>query len=318
LKLLFFGSSKFSVPFLEEIYNSRHRILKVVTAPDKKQGRGKKVLPNPVKKSSMELGVDFIEAEKIDDELIEGISKTVFDCIVVVSSGLILPKKLLDLTPDMCINVHPSLLPKYRGPSPIISTLLNGDDRAGISIIKMVEEVDAGDIYIQAEFGVGSDDNRDVLENKLERVGCPLLIAALDLIEGTGLTTIPQCDKDATFTSMIRKEDLKINWKSSAVEIVNKVRAFSSKPGCYCLWRKNRIKILKASVFEDGNRYKSNFGREEKCGTILSADKKTGILVKCGNDEIVKIERLKTPGKNVISAIDFVNGYCVKSGEIFG
>jgi len=302
---------------LEEIYNSSHRIIKVVTAPDKKQGRGKKILPNPVKKSSMELGVDFTETEKIDDELIKSISKTVFDCIVVVSSGFILPKKLLDLAPDMCINVHPSLLPKYRGPAPIISTLLSGDDKAGVSIMKMTEEVDAGDIYIQAEFGVGSDDNRDVLENKLETVGCPLLVAALDLIEGTGLATIPQCDKNATFTSMIRKEDLKINWKSSAAEIVNKVRAFSSKPGCYCLWRKNRIKILKASVFEDSSRHKSNSGREEKCGTILSADKKTGILVKCGNDEIVKIEMLKAPGKNVISAADFVNGYCVKAGEMF-
>ncbi len=303
---------------MEEIYNSSHRIIKVVAAPDKKQGRGKKILPNPVKKRSMELGVDFTETEKIDDELIKSISKTVFDCIVVVSSGFILPKKLLDLAPDMCINVHPSLLPKYRGPSPIISTLLSGDDKAGVSIMKMTEEVDAGDIYIQAEFGIGSDDNRDVLENKLETVGCPLLVAALDLIEVTGLATIPQCDKDATFTSMIRKEDLKINWKSSAAEIVNKVRAFSSKPGCYCLWRKNRIKILKASVFEDSSRHKSNSGREEKCGTILSADKKTGILVKCGNDEIVKIEMLKAPGKNVISAADFVNGYCVKAGEIFG
>jgi methionyl-tRNA formyltransferase len=317
LKLLFFGSSEFSVPFLEEIYNSSHRIIKVVTAPDKKQGRGKKILPNPVKKSSMELGVDFIETEKIDDELIESISKTVFDCIAVVSSGLILPKKLLDLAPDMCINVHPSLLPKYRGPSPIISTLLSGDDKAGVSIMKMTEEVDAGDIYIQAEFGIDSDDNRDVLENKLGRVGCPLLVAALDLIEGTGLAAIPQCDKDATFTSMIRKEDLKINWKSSAAEIVNKVRAFSSKPACCCLWRKNRIKVLKAGVFEDGSTHKGSFVREEKCGTILSADKKTGILVKCGNDEIVKIEMLKAPGKNVISAVDFVNGYCVKAGEIF-
>lgn len=317
MNILFFGSTEFSVPFLEEIYNSKHVISAVITTPDKRRGRGKKLLPNPVKKSSIDLGINFIQVEKLDNEFIDKVKKISFDCIVVVSFGLILPKNLLDLVPNRCINIHPSLLPRYRGPSPVTSVLLNGEEKTGISIINMVEEVDAGDIYVQAEFGVDKNDNKDILERKLIEFGKPLVIAVLNLLEEVDLKTTAQDESCVTYTSLIGKRDLKIDWDKSAVEIVNRIRAFSYKPGCFSFFKNKRIKILKASIYEDDRKERFLAAGEDKNGSILAADKDVGLLVRCNENEIVSIQLLKPQGKNLMKAVDFINGYRIKTGEKF-
>jgi len=321
LKILFFGSSEISVPFLEEIYKSRHSITSVVTTIDKPAGRGRRTTLNIVKKKAIELGIDFIQIEKFEDNFFDNFVKLEFDVVVVASFGKILPERIFKLTTVRWLNVHPSLLPRYRGPTPIISALLNGDKVGGVSIIEVVYEVDAGKIYAQVKFGVEQDDNKDSLEQKSIKFGKPLLMAVLDLIENENLKPYPQDEENVVYSYKIAKEDLKINWDSSAVEIVNKIRAFSSNPGAYCLWKGLRIKILKASVLSgaasNAHLDKLKVEGNEKNGLVVEADKKTGILVSCNKNEIVKIERLKPQGGKVMSAADFINGYRLEAGENF-
>jgi len=321
LKILFFGSSEISVPFLEEIYKSRHSITSVVTITDKPAGRGRRNTPNIVKKRAIELGIDFIQIEKFDHSFFDKFAELEFDGVVVVSFGKILPGKIFKLTTARWLNVHPSLLPRYRGPTPIISALLNGDRVSGVSIIEVVPEVDAGGIYAQVKFGVEEDDNRDSLEQKSIKFGKSLLMTVLDLIENENLNSYPQDEESVIYSHKITKEDLKINWDSSAAEIVNKIRAFSSRPGAYCLWKGLRIKILKASVpgGTASNAYldKLKFDENEKNGLVVEADKKTGILIKCNKNEMVKIEKLQPQGRKVISSADFINGYRLEAGENF-
>lgn len=321
MKILFFGSSEISVPFLEEIYKSRHSITSVVTTIDKPAGRGRRTTLNIVKKKAIELGIDFIQIEKFEDNFFDNFVKLEFDVAVVVSFGKILPERIFKLTTVRWLNVHPSLLPRYRGPTPIISALLNGDKVGGVSIIEVVYEVDAGKIYAQVKFGVEQDDNKDSLEQKSIKFGKPLLMAVLDLIENENLKPYPQDEENVVYSYKIAKEDLKINWDSSAVEIVNKIRAFSSNPGAYCLWKGLRIKILKASVLSgaasNAHLDKLKVEGNEKNGLVVEADKKTGILVSCNKNEIVKIERLKPQGGKVMSAADFINGYRLEAGENF-
>ncbi len=321
MKILFFGSSEISVPFLEEIYKSRHSITSVATITDKPAGRGRRNTPNIVKKRAIELGIDFIQIENFDHSFFDKFAELEFDGVVVVSFGKILPGKIFELTTARWLNVHPSLLPRYRGPTPIISALLNGDKVSGVSIIEVVPEVDAGGIYAQVKFGVEEDDNRDSLEQKSIKFGKSLLMTVLDLIENENLNSYPQDEENVIYSHKITKEDLKINWDSSAAEIVNKIRAFSSRPGAYCLWKDLRIKILKASVpgGTASNAYldKLKFDENEKNGLVVKADKKTGILIKCNKNEMIKIEKLQPQGRKVISSADFINGYRLEAGENF-
>lgn len=326
MKILFFGSSEISVPFLEQIHKSRHSVSMVVTTADKPAGRGRKICPNVVKSKAIELGIDFIQIEKFDDSFFDKFSKLKPDAVVVASFGKIFPEKLFELTAARWFNVHPSLLPKYRGPTPIISTLLNGDRVGGVSIIEVVPEVDKGAIYAQVKFEVETDDNLDSLERKSIEIGKPLLVKVLDLAEIGKIKPYPQDEKNATFSYKITKDDLKIDWDSSAEKIVNRIRAFSSSPGAYFLWKGLRIKVLKAAVLNDlpVNTYPDNFkigisriDKNKKNGLIVAADKKTGILVRCNGNEIVKIELLQPEGKRAMSSVDFINGYRLKAGESF-
>jgi methionyl-tRNA formyltransferase len=326
LKILFFGSSKISVPFLEEIHKSRHSISLVVTTADKPAGRGRKTVPNVVKSKAIELGIDFIQIERFDHIFFDRFSKLKPDAVVVASFGKIFPGKLFELTNARWFNVHPSLLPKYRGPTPIISTLLNGDRVGGVSIIEVVPEVDKGAIYAQVKFEVEADDNLDSLERKSIKFGKPLLIKVLDHAETGEIKSYPQDEKNATFSYKITKDDLRIDWDSSAENIVNRIRAFSSSPGAYFLWKGLRIKVLKAAVINDSpvNIYPDNFkidksgtNKNKKNGLVIAANKKTGILVRCNSNEMVKIELLQPEGKKVMSSVDFINGYRLGTGESF-
>lgn len=319
MNILFFGSSEISVPFLEEIHSSRHKISSVVTIIDKHAGRGKKVTPNIVKVKALELGTGLIQVEKFDDDFYSNLKKINFDTALVVSFGKIFPAKIFELTSARWLNVHPSLLPRYRGPTPIVSTLLNGDKNGGISIIEVTPEVDAGRIYAQVSFGLEVNDNRDSLEYKSIIFGKSLLVAVLNLLEDGVLKPYPQDESGVVYSTKIKKEDLKINWKCTAREIVNKIRAFSSKPGAYCLWKGIRIKLLEAVALSDGEKslYLDDIKGSGRGGFVVRADKKEGILIGCGNSDLIRVEILQLQGKNAVSSADFVNGYRLKAGENF-
>ncbi len=322
MKIIFLGSSEISVPFLEELYKSGHKVTLVVTKTDKQAGRGRKIIPNVVKSKTKELGINFIQVKEFDNIFYNDFKKSEFDAAVVVSFGKIIPGELLQLNGAEWLNVHPSLLPRYRGPTPIISTLLNGDRSGGVSIIKVTPEVDGGEIYAQVKFRVEEDENRDRYEQKVVKFGSPVLLTVLDLLESGRISPYPQEAENVTYTHKIKNEDLKINWEDSAEKINNKIRALSSKPGAYCLWKSLRIKIFKASMLDEFKRdeYFSELRVDKKTfknGSIVKADKNLGIVVKCNENEIIKIELLKPQGRGTMTARDFINGYRLMAGESF-
>ncbi len=314
MNIIFLGSSYFSVDFLRQLEASRHKVTLVMTNADKKTGRGKKVCPNPVKILAAGLRLKTHEIEKIDQAFLDNLSKTAFDVIVIASFGHILPKEFFDIAGGKTINVHPSLLPRYRGPSPIVAPLLNGDEITGVSIMEVVEKVDSGCVLSQASIKISPEDNKDILEEKLIVLGKYLLIAVLDLFEDCRILKIKQDENLATYTRMFEKQDYAIDWNMNAKEIINKIRAFSSTPGCFTFYKDKRFKILKASIFRC---QKNHFSKEAPNGSVVGADLENGILVKCGQNEILSILLIQPPGKRTMEACDFLKGNKIELGALF-
>jgi len=322
VKVLFFGSSDFSVPFINAVNDSGHRIVLVLTSADKSKGRGKVISPNPVKLCAQKLHLDFMEAIDFGPETTGKLSNISFDCLVVVSFGRIIPKKVLEIAKDRTINVHPSLLPKYRGPSPIAAALLNGDSMTGISLIKIEEKFDTGDIYSQLKFAISENDNRDLLEEKIFKLGAPMLVSLLDNFENMAFSTHPQSCEGVSYTRIFTKEDFKIDWSKSAEETFNKIRAFSSSPGSFTMWKGKYLKILKARIVQLPQSHKDE---NINAGQIIMAEK-TGLLVACGSSfkpgfnkipDALSLLVVKPQGKDEMPFNDFINGYRIKPGDSF-
>lgn len=318
MKIIFFGSSEFSVPFLETIYKSDHEIAAVVTNTDKETGRGKKILPNPVKLKALELDLKYIEIKKMDDNFFQKLLGLRFDGLVIVSFGHIIPENVIDLSNDNAINVHPSLLPKYRGPSPVASALINGDVETGVTIISIDAGLDTGNILAQTKFKISINDNKDILEKKLIAIGAPLLLSVLGLIDKDMIESFPQVG-EASYTEIFNSNDLRIDWSLKASQIINKIRAFSSQPGAFTVLSNLRIKILNAVEYDyyDEDVKADALGNEYFAGAIIKADKNKGLIVKCGESEALRILEVKVEGKNRISSYDFLNGYKLKTGDYF-
>ncbi len=311
MDILFLGSSAFSVPFLDSLYCSVHNIPLVITNADAPAGRGKKLMPNPVKLKAIELGISVMEVSRIDKKLIRSLAFEDLDAAVVVSFGTILPQQFLDIFSGKCINVHPSLLPKYRGPSPITAALENGEKSSGISIMKMDAKMDSGPIYAQTKIAVNEEDTKHSLMEKMVRFGCSLLETSLSLIDENNLEPFLQDEEEATYTSLIDKKELQIKWSVHAEKIANKIRAHSFQPGCYSFFKGHRIKFLKAR----------NAGWEENestvPGTVVKIDKQEGIFIKCGSKSVLSVDILQPAGKKAITSIEFINGYKLEPGERF-
>jgi len=305
------GSSDFSVPFLEKIDDSRHEVTGVFTYQDKKRGRGRKLMPNPVKKCAESRGIPVHEISGCGAVFMEELSTVSFDYVVVVSFGMILPPEVFKRWPGAWLNVHPSMLPAYRGPSPMISVLLDGADVTGVTINEVVYEVDAGRIFAQTGFNIADCDSLDDLEERTVKFGAPLLINVLDLIEDDRYEPRPQGSRGITYTVKIAAGDLRIDWSAGAGEIVNRIRALSSKPGAYTKYRDGNIKILRASVIAKGN-------KDASAGEIIYADKNEGLIVNCGEGGAVSLKMLQPQGKKPMDYKSYINGYGPETGSIMG
>ena len=318
MKIVFFGSSEISVPFLEKLHESEHDIAAVITNIDKETGRGKKILPNPVKMKAEELCIKCFEIIKMDDEIYNNLLELNFDALVIVSFGNIIPQKVIDLSNDTAINVHPSLLPAYRGPSPISTALINGDLQTGVSIMKIDKGIDTGSLFAQTRFEISSTDNKEILENKVIGIGAPLLIGCLNLIGEGLLNTFPQIG-EISYTRVFKKEDFKIDWSKSSSDIRNKIRAFSPDPGAFTFFDGLRIKILKAAEYGYFIEDLKKLMTEDKYqpGAVICADKINGLIIKCGDSGAVRILELKIEGKKTMPFFDFLNGYKLKTGDSF-
>lgn len=305
MKILFLGTSDFSQIVLEEILKSKHKVLAVVCQPDRPSGRGHKFIAPKIKYFAQEKGIKVFQFDKVSehiDEVFEGV-----DVAVTASFGQILSREFINK--KMCLNVHPSKLPTYRGPTPLQTALLNGDKMTAVSIQKMEYEVDSGDIILCQDVEIGKNDTMSSLTEKTAKIGGELVVKALDMIENKSVKFSKQDGSKATFTKMIKKEDGFLNFDESAEKLINKIRALGENPGCYFFVGQDRIKVQKAKIFEE---------KTGNTGDILIKNKK--FLVKA-KDNFVEIERCQAPNGKVLDAKDFLNGYKFsrdKANDTFG
>ena len=304
------GTAELSCASLQKLAEN-YSVVAVVTQPDKPRGRELKLQFSPVKTLAEELKLPVLQPLKARDEtFIAELRGLKPDLIVVVAYGQILPQSILDLPKFGCVNVHTSLLPKYRGASPIQSAILNGDAQTGVTIMKMDVGLDTGGIISQARTPILKEDNSQTLHDRLAQIGADLLVKTIpDYVEGKILPK-PQPVEGASYAAKIKKEDGRIDWSEPAEKILNRLRAFTPWPGAFTLLHAEPkplfLKIWKAEVV----------GNNGQTGTVLSADK-NGIVVACGKDAL-RILELQREGGRKLSAQEFLAGHSLSQGGQFG
>ena len=311
MKIVFMGTPDFAEKALEAIYNSGHEILAVVTNPDRPKGRGMKMVSSPVKEFAVSKNLKIYQPEKVrkNIEFIEEIKKLQPDVICVVAYGKILPKEILDIPKLGCINVHGSLLPKYRGAAPIQWAVINGEKVTGVTTMYMDIGMDTGDMILKEEVSIGEDETTGELWDKLSEVGAKLLVKTLKQIEDGTATRIPQ-GEDFSIAPMLNKEMSKINWNSqSAQEIKNLVRGLNPIMGTYSYLDDKKIKFWKVDVLPLENENVEN-------GTILKSNSKDGLYIKA-KDGMIKVLEIQGENSKRMPIQDFLRGNELEEGKRF-
>ena len=248
LKIVFMGTPEFSIPSLEKLINSNHKIVCVYTQPSKKSSRGQKVKKTPIHIFSEKKGIKVRTSKLNDENELIKFKDLKPDLVVVVAFGQIIPNSYLQIPNLIFLNVHASLLPKWRGAAPLERAILNGDKETGISIMKIENKLDTGPYIMQTRIKIDSETNSGELKEKLSILGAKTLIQSIDLILSKEGNFIDQNDKEASYAKKIEKEETKINWQEDAEKIILKINAFSPKPGAWFYFDKLRIKIHKARI----------------------------------------------------------------------
>jgi len=273
MNIVFFGSDAFAAVHLESLFKSRHKVAACVTSPDARQGRGMQLTFSPIKVLAAEHGIDYLQPETLKDRLvIERLKEFNADIFAVVAYGKLLTADVLSIPKLFCVNVHGSLLPKYRGAAPINWAILNADKQTGVTVQKMVLGLDAGDIIAQAKMNIAPDMTADVLREAMAKTGAQLLVKTLNNIEEGKYTLTPQDHAQATQAPKLTKAMGHIDWSKSAAVIYNQVRGLKPWPGTYTSFNGKILKILSVAVAP---------GAAGNPGTIVSVDKK-GFMVACG------------------------------------
>lgn len=326
-KIIFWGTPKFAAVILDFLIKNNYQPITVVTAPDKPVGRhayrqaGKQILtPSPVKELAIKYDIPILQPKKLreNSEFKSQILDLNPDLFIVAAYGLILPKELLDVPKYGSLNVHPSLLPKYRGASPIQATILSGDQETGVTIISMDQEMDHGDIVATSKFKLqNSKLNYEELSKELANLGAKLLIEILSKWLNGEIKPVAQDHSKATFTKIIKKDDGRIDWSKSAEEIERQIRAFNPWPSAYSQLIINdkqrttkRLKIIKADIL-DGP---SIDRRQLEVGQVFLAENKN-LAVTCGKNALI-LEEIQLEGKKPVTAKEFLNGYPETIGTI--
>ncbi len=307
MKIVFMGTPQFAVPSLDALYNSGHEISLVITQKDKPKGRGKKVLPTPVKERALELGLEVYQPDSVNSqESINRLKEIDPDCIVVVAFGQILKKEVLSLPKYGCLNVHASLLPKYRGAAPINWVIINGEKKTGITIMEMNEGLDTGDILKAKEILIEEDDDSSSLSDKLSKLGSELIVEVIDDISKGNITKIPQNHELSTYAPILSKKMGRINWNSNGENIINLIRGLKPWPLAYTSYKGENVKIHKARNVEKFS--------EKANGTVVKVSP-DGIFVNC-NDSCIVIEELQFPGKKKLYVSEYLRGNEFEEGVV--
>lgn len=317
MNIVFMGTPDFARGSLEAIYQAGHKIIGVVTNPDRPKGRGMKLLPSEVKEFALEKGLKIYQPVKIkkNEEFIEEIRRLNPDVICVVAYGKLLPKKILDIPRYGCINVHASLLPKYRGAAPIQWAVLNGDKKTGVTTMYMDTGMDTGDVILKEEVEIGEEETTGELWDRLTKIGGELLVKTLQQVE-KGVAPREKQGEEFTIAPMLSKEMAKIDWTSkTAQEIKNLVRGLNPIMGAFTYLNGKKVKFWKVAVATDEEIIAENMDFLRN-GTVLVSDSRDGLFIKT-KEGILKVLEIQGENAKRMSIQDFLRGNTIEEFEVF-
>lgn len=309
LRVLFVGTPDFAVPTLQALLNSSHKLVAVITQPDRPAGRGRTLKPSPVKLSALKAGLKVMEPWQAGHpDCLNEITMLDPDVAVVVAYGQILPPSFLQIPPLGCLNLHASLLPRHRGAAPIAWSILMGDEVTGLSVIQMDQGLDTGPVLAALKTPIGEQEDAQELSERLSFLGAGLMLETLDKLEKGELLGSPQKDEEATYAPRLRKQDGVISWGETAEKISRQVRALIPWPTAYTFWRGKRLKILKAKalVLESGRRP----------GMVLRA-KGESLWIAAGKGTL-EVLKLQPESRPAMTAQAFISGRGISEGEFLG
>jgi len=312
MKLIFFGTPDFALPTLRRLAGSSHEVRLVVSRPDRPAGRHQVLTTPPVAEMARKLGLPVIQPGSLKrPEVLERLAEAGADVGVVVAYGKLIPPAALEILPGGYVNLHPSLLPRHRGPSPIQWALACGDRKTGVTTMLLDEGMDTGPILMQREVAIGPGETAEELSARLAELGADLVLETLDALEKGTLSPRPQPEEGATVSPMLRRSFGKVDWSMPARRLVNRLRAFTPWPGLHTRFRGGRLKIHGLEEVRPAPP-----GNEEP-GTVLRADAE-GIVVRCGGGTAVRITELQRDGRRRMPVDAFLVGERVSAGERFG
>ncbi len=310
MNIVFFGTAEFAIPSLRAVLDARHKVLSVVTQPDRPRGRSLKLSSSPVKAIAQALGIPVFQPQDASSrESVNYLKKLDSDLFVVISFGQILRREILSIPKLYAINVHGSLLPLYRGAAPTNWAIINGDKVSGVTVIKMNEKMDEGDIILRRETAIDGSDTNITITEKLSGMGAAALIEAIGMIENGKANLGEQDSAKATYAPKLKKEDGLIDWNKSAVRIHNKVRGLLPWPGAYTYYNGKILKIIKTELLSMPSSPAVN-------GQVIDIIKDRGIMVRTGDGELL-VQYLQLEGKKELDAGSFVRGHRIDRGYKF-
>lgn len=307
MRVIFMGTPDFAVYSLKALL-TQHEVIAVVSQPDKPKGRGKKLVPTPVKEYALEQGLQVYQPEKArDPEFVTLLEELAPDVIAVTAFGQILPESILNIPKYGCINVHGSLLPKYRGAAPMQWAIINGEKVTGITTMFMAKGMDTGDMLLATEVEITPEDNFSSVHDKMAEAGADLLLDTLAALQAGTVKRVPQDHGAATYAPMITKETGHIDWSKSAQEIINLMRGLDPTPGAYTVYEEEPLKLFK------GMQAQGDYP-QGKLGEVVDITKK-GFVVKCG-DGALTITELQARGKKRMAADAYLRGHAMNKGVL--
>lgn len=310
MRIVFMGTPQGAVPTLEKIIKDGHEVAAVYSQPDRPSGRGNKITFSPVKQFALDNGLSVLQPSKIrTPEALEIFKSHDADVAVVVAYGRILPESFLNAFPHRAINVHFSLLPKYRGAAPVNWAIANGEKNTGVTTMKMDAGLDTGDILLQNQIEIGREETAPELMERLSFSGAELLSETLSKV--SAIVPRKQDDTVATLAPILKREDGLINWELSASEINNRIRGFQPFPSSFTNYEGGRVTIWKAKIIE------ATASNKNSPGMVLSLEEKL-IAIASGGNTVLLIEEIQPEGKRRMPAADFINGNRLKIGDRFG
>jgi methionyl-tRNA formyltransferase len=305
LRLVFLGTPSFAVPTLERIVEAGHLVSAVLTQPDRPRGRGQQLAPPPVKEAALRLGLPVYQPERVRrPEAVEFLRQQAADVMVVVGYGQIIPQSVIDLAPLGIVNVHGSLLPKYRGAGPIQWAILNGETRTGVTTMRIDAGLDTGAMLLKAETEIPADEDAPSLGRRLAAMGADLLVETLAGLDAGAIVPQAQDPALATYAPMLKKEDGRIDWTREAAAIHNQVRGLQPSPGAYTQFRGQTLHVRRSRVVETSG----------SPGTVASVKP---LVVGCGTAALELLE-VQSEGRKRLSAADFANGQRLIENEKLG